>query len=580
VTGSRTSALRAAGCFAVATLVAGLATAQPPNGPSTPATAPPAPVFGGVPLHTQPLAAPDQVPVPPFTGPQPAPQPPRFNFKIGAKTPIKELLPTAPKSVPITGPVLTDELAKIPEVEFQARPAKVVDDEKMTQQAAYQLAKITHANAKKTDAFMTALLENRPDLAGMPFAMGDDCRATGPRVQYFTKAAETVRAALGVTATAVMPATTPTVSTRTLAVPVAQAVAVPPSSTTTPLPTSTSVPAPTLVPQQVLEQTLVVQGTMSATANLAPAQAVNGQSFWPQYTTLCDQEDAARTRPDKETTELVTLARLAALTQILAAESPEIRLGLVKYLTGVPHVEATKALARMAIYSAENDIRDAAITALKVRREKDYTSILVKGLRYQWPAVAKRAAEAIAKLERSDLIPELVAVLDSDDPRLPETKEVDGKVVVREMVKLNHHRNCMMCHTSSGSGTPNPNALSAEVAIQGQPLPSPGEGYRQSTPELMIRIDVTYLRPDFSVAMPVKDAHPWPEMQRFDFLVRERKLTTDEAVSYREQLAIKEPGVLSPYHKAALAALRDMTGKDTAPTAEAWRKLLDLPKKD
>ena len=32
--------------------------------------------------------------------------------------------------------------------------------------------------------------------------------------------------------------------------------------------------------------------------------------------------------------------------------------------------------------------------------------------------------------------------------------------------------------------------------------------------------------------------------------------------------------MLSPYHKAAVAALRDLTGKDTAPTAEAWRKLL------
>src|SRR5206468_12989937 len=115
------------------------------------------------------------------------------------------------------------------------------------------------------------------------------------------------------------------------------------------------------------------------------------------------------------------------------------------------------------------------------------------------------------------------------------------------------------------------------VAVQGQPLPSPSEGYRQSTPELMIRLDVTYLRQDFSVSMPVKDAHPWPEAQRFDFFVRERKLTDEEAASYRDQLAPKGAGVLSPYHKAAVAALRELTGKDTAPTAEAWRKLLAVP---
>ena len=47
--------------------------------------------------------------------------------------------------------------------------------------------------------------------------------------------------------------------------------------------------------------------------------------------------------------------------------------------------------------------------------------------------------------------------------------------------------------------------------------------------------------------------------------------------SYRDQLAPNEPGVLSPYHKAAVAALRELTGKDAAPTADAWRKLLAAP---
>ena len=79
--------------------------------------------------------------------------------------------------------------------------------------------------------------------------------------------------------------------------------------------------------------------------------------------------------------------------------------------------------------------------------------------------------------------------------------------------------------------------------------------------------------------LPVSDSHPWPELQRFDFLVRERKLTAEEAVAYRENLIPKEVGVLSPYHRAALAALRELTGKDAAPTAEAWRKLLALPAK-
>ena len=65
-------------------------------------------------------------------------------------------------------------------------------------------------------------------------------------------------------------------------------------------------------------------------------------------------------------------------------------------------------------------------------------------------------------------------------------------------------------------------------------------------------------------------------MQRFDFLVRTRGLTEDEATA-REKMVASEPGRPSPYHRAVLAALRDLTGRDAAPTAEAWRQLLNLP---
>src|SRR5262249_60667112 len=61
---------------------------------------------------------------------------------------------------------------------------------------AHQIAKINHLNRKKTDAFMHALLEKRADLAGLPFAMGDDCRTKGDRSREFAAAVEMVRHAL------------------------------------------------------------------------------------------------------------------------------------------------------------------------------------------------------------------------------------------------------------------------------------------------------------------------------------------------------------------------------------------------
>jgi hypothetical protein len=121
--------------------------------------------------------------------------------------------------------------------------------------------------------------------------------------------------------------------------------------------------------------------------------------------------------------------------------------------------------------------------------------------------------------------------------------------------------------------------LTAAVPIPQDPLPSPSQGYQNSLPDILVRLDVTYLRQDFSLFQAVADANPWPEMQRFDFLVRTRTLTDKEAEAYREKLTIKEVGVQSPYHRAALAALRELTGRDTAPSSDAWRQLLNLPAK-
>ena len=46
-------------------------------------------------------------------------------------------------------------------------------------------------------------------------------------------------------------------------------------------------------------------------------------------------------------------------------------------------------------------------------------------------------------------------------------------------------------------------------------------------------------------------------------------------MAYDELLQPWPPGAASPYYRAALFALRELTGLDAAPTAEAWRKLLN-----
>jgi hypothetical protein len=304
----------------------------------------------------------------------------------------------------------------------------------------------------------------------------------------------------------------------------------------------------------------------------------NAETFWERYRTACEQQDKAAPQGDRARAEYVTRARVAALMQMLAAETPAMRLGLAKYLSGVAHADATRALARLAIFSAEEDVRQAALDALKVRRERDYTDILLQGLRYPLPAVAKRAGEALVKLERSDLLGQLVDLLEEADPRLPVTQQVKGKQtqVVRELVRVNHHRNCLLCHAPAGSAAGSAEVFTAAVPMPDGPLMPPSGGYGSAPPDVHVRLDVTYLRQDFSVMQSVADAQPWPEMQRFDFFVRTRTLSDEEAAVFRAKLGQRAPGVVTPYQRAVLFALRELTGKDTAPSADAWRQLLGL----
>jgi hypothetical protein len=269
--------------------------------------------------------------------------------------------------------------------------------------------------------------------------------------------------------------------------------------------------------------------------------------------------------------------RIATLTYVLAPEE-HLHRGLAAQLALFSHADASRALAQLALFSNDEEARSAAIEALRVRRERDYTEVLMRGFAYPWPAVARRAGEALVKLDRTDLVPRLVEVLEQPDPRLPVVQEVAGKrvPVVRELVRLNHHRNCLLCHAPLlDSRHVDRDGLEMVGAI---PIPGQVFSVLHYTPDASLRVkvraDMTYLRHDFSLYQRVRNADPWPAMQRFDFVVRTRTFTEEEAQAYRDRLQPREPGVLSPYHRVALAALRELTGKDTAPTAQAWRKLL------
>ena len=284
----------------------------------------------------------------------------------------------------------------------------------------------------------------------------------------------------------------------------------------------------------------------------------------------------------------VNRAFIAALMQILMPEPEPYRAGLAKVLATIPHIDATKALGRLAIFSPEDSVRAAAIDGLKLRRERDYEDILMQGFRYPLPMVSKRAAEALVKLDRKDLLEKLVQVLESPDPRLPTAQKRDGKEVhlVRELVKVNHHRNCLLCHAPGNTENTPEGVLKVAVPLPGEPLPKPESGYQSTpppTPDILVRIDMTYLRQDFSLMMPVEPKTALPCSPRCSVSISwcaRRELTGGgSAKAYEPCCDVEKPGALSPYHRAgSFMRLRELTARDTEPTAAAWRKLLKLPK--
>jgi hypothetical protein len=270
-------------------------------------------------------------------------------------------------------------------------------------------------------------------------------------------------------------------------------------------------------------------------------------------------------------------AGVAALTQMLGPERKSLRASLVQKLALSSTSATSIVLAKAAIFDAEPDVRNAAIKALKNRPKDEYSDVLMSGIRYPLVMVAKRAAMAMILLDRKDMLPGLAEFLGESAPAdLAETVVNNQPVcTVREVVRVNHHRNCLLCHAPAE--TRSPGEVPGVLPIPGMPFPQrPSEAYGQAidTGDPMVRADTTYLRQDFSVLMPVANAAPWPDKQRFDFLVRTRVVEGQELAALKQKMQQRPADYLSENHLAALRVLRDLSGQDAAPTPAAWQRVL------
>src|SRR5262249_4232132 len=162
--------------------------------------------------------------------------------------------------------------------------------------------------------------------------------------------------------------------------------------------------------------------------------------------------------------------------------------------------------------------------------------------------VADHAAEALVALNARDAVPALAELLDAPDPRMPYRK--GEETLLKEMVRINHRQNCLLCHAASFKATDRPRASVPSVSAPGYD----GSG-------VFVRADVTYLRQDFSVSLPAGGRGRSPV--RWDFVVRERAANVNDEILSRSRVD-ESP---CEQRAAVLFALRELTGRYLGPKA-------------
>jgi hypothetical protein len=400
-------------------------------------------------------------------------------------------------------------LAEIPQVGL--KPAST------SKEFREAFVKIYDMHAKGSDAFLHDLVQDRPELAGLPFLMGDACKLSAAQAGALRNSGASLRNAL---------------------------------------------------------DPLRFRDELDPKSKNSPTNVI--------WTLLNDnRQPSLPSQPAKAREANTPAAALPALMQILAVEAPEYRDMIALSLQSRPIGDdaSIAALVRLAIFDPDPKVRATASCGLRCEPMEKWAPKLLEGFRYPWPIVAERTAEALVAIDRPDVLPRVVDLLDQPDPAMPfERQEGDKKVLaVREVVKLNHHQSCVVCHaTAARQDFRTLSGLVARVPDPEQAMPPMNSRlYYDSRAEEVVRADETYLRQDFSVMREVADSGKWPKMQRFDYVVRARTLTPDQADAIRNAPPPLDGEVVSPHRRAVLFALSKLTSTYVGASADDWRPVIE-----
>jgi hypothetical protein len=265
---------------------------------------------------------------------------------------------------------------------------------------------------------------------------------------------------------------------------------------------------------------------------------------------------------------------IPVLMQLLMHEDKPVRAMLIDLLAEIDGKKATVALAQRALVDLSPELREAAIKNLRVRTPEDYRPEFLRGLTYAWAPIADHAAEALVALQDKGAVPELIALLEKPDPGLP-SPTTWNRLVVREVVSLQHMANCLMCHPPSVTANSPVPGIVPELTLRGVRVSGYGSNTtsRPTEAPIWIRADITFMQQDFGVTQTVA---PLPGTTlstdvRFDYVVRTRTVSPKAA---SELTNVPKKGEPSSQRQALLFALRELTGSDRGQTFAAWKPLL------
>jgi hypothetical protein len=335
---------------------------------------------------------------------------------------------------------------------------------------------------------------------------------------------------------------------------------------------------------QAPRQEAEAKNTLSQAVRRNPKLAVGRINDTDPYVRLKIENEAKKYVKNTSWPDEAGPAMAAQMFLILRTD---VRAEVAKSVAANRGRAATETLARIAVFDLNADVRALATTLLKDRPAVEWRPTLVKALRYPWSPAAEHAAVALVALKDRDSAGQLVSLLDQPDPSAP-VKDADGHWHAAEMVRVNHLGNCLLCHAPSHSEN---DPMRAGLPDRSEPLP--GQYYSGPARDF-VRADITYIKQDFSVLQftgyspladfreylekpsdndPPKASH-WPSMQRFDYMVRLRPITEDEAGRLSAEKETEDEGGYSQ-RRAVLWALCELTGENLGSRSEDWRGLLE-----